>query len=112
MDVHERTTALIGKGQLQVFKNCFIAVLALEWLCDFTSIMGRDEPEEMAAHFVWFGLSQLLVINARAPILLSFSLSEGQPAVASQLQYVIGFFIEYHSKCYVRSRVSSVAQPK
>ncbi|KAF8511193.1 putative regulator of G-protein signaling protein [Gautieria morchelliformis] len=56
MDVHERATALIGKGQLQVFKNCFTAVSALEWLCDFTSIVGRDEAAEMAAHFVRFGL--------------------------------------------------------
>lgn len=56
MDVHERASGLIGKGQLQVFKNCFTAVTALEWLCDFTSIVGRDEAAEMAAHFVRFGL--------------------------------------------------------
>ena len=32
----------------------------LEWLCDFTSIVGRDEAAEMAAHFVRFGLIALV----------------------------------------------------
>lgn len=37
-------------------KNCFAAVTALEWLCDFTSVIGREEAAEMAAQFVRFGL--------------------------------------------------------
>ena len=41
-------------------KNTFQAVSALEWLCDFTSIVGRDEAAEMAAHFVRFGFIQLV----------------------------------------------------
>lgn len=41
-------------------KFCFSSVTALEWLCDFTSIVGRDEAAEMAAHFVRFGLVQLV----------------------------------------------------
>ncbi|KAF8529272.1 regulator of G protein signaling domain-containing protein [Hysterangium stoloniferum] len=60
MDIQERSNPLIGKGQLQVYKNCFTAVSALEWLCDFTSIVGRDEAAEMAAHFVRFGLISLV----------------------------------------------------
>ncbi|KIM25546.1 hypothetical protein M408DRAFT_74066 [Serendipita vermifera MAFF 305830] len=59
-DVIERAPQLIGKGPLQTFKYCFLAVNALEWLCDFTSIVGRDEAAEMAAHFVRFGLITLL----------------------------------------------------
>ena len=59
-DVVERAPQLIGKGPLQTFKYCFLAVNALEWLCDFTSIVGRDEAAEMAAHFVRFGLITLL----------------------------------------------------
>lgn len=59
-DVIERAPQLIGKGPLQTFKFCFLAVNALEWLCDFTSIVGRDEAAEMAAHFVRFGLIVLL----------------------------------------------------
>ena len=59
-DVQERAPQLIGKGPMQTFKNCFSAVTALEWLCDFTSIVGRDEAAEMAAHFVRFGLIALL----------------------------------------------------
>ncbi|KAG8936378.1 hypothetical protein FRC03_012438 [Tulasnella sp. 419] len=54
-DVVERS----GKNN-QTFKNCFAAVAALEWLCDFTSIVGRDEAAEMAAHFVRFGLITLV----------------------------------------------------
>ncbi len=59
-DVQERAPQLIGKGPMQTFKNSFSAVTALEWLCDFTSIVGRDEAAEMAAHFVRFGLITLL----------------------------------------------------
>jgi DNA-binding PadR family transcriptional regulator len=59
-DVVERAPQLIGKGPLQTYKHCFLAVNALEWLCDFTSIVGRDEAAEMAAHFVRFGLITLL----------------------------------------------------
>ncbi len=50
---------LLGKGQ-QVHKYCFAAVTALEWLCDFTSVVGREEAAEMAAQFVRFGLITLV----------------------------------------------------
>lgn len=43
-----------------VHKFCFQAVAALEWLCDFTSVVGREEAAEMAAHFVRFGLITLV----------------------------------------------------
>lgn len=41
-------------------KYCFAAVTALEWLCDFTSVVGREEAAEMAAQFVRFGLITLV----------------------------------------------------
>ncbi|KAI5981884.1 regulator of G protein signaling domain-containing protein [Pisolithus marmoratus] len=41
-------------------KYCFSAVSALEWLCDFTSVVGREEAAEMAAQFVRFGLIVLV----------------------------------------------------
>ena len=56
-DVTER--ALAGKPQ-QLHKHCFPAVTALEWLCDFTSVVGREEAAEMAAQFVRFGLITLV----------------------------------------------------
>ncbi|KAF8204830.1 regulator of G protein signaling domain-containing protein [Pholiota molesta] len=40
--------------------HCFPAVTALEWLCDFTSVVGREEAAEMAAQFVRFGLVTLV----------------------------------------------------
>jgi len=43
-----------------VQKYCFQAVTALEWLCDFTSVIGREEAAEMAAQFVRYGFIQLV----------------------------------------------------
>jgi len=57
--VTERAQPLLGKGQ-QRPKLCFPAVSALEWLCDFTSVVGREEAAEMAAQFVRFGLITLV----------------------------------------------------
>lgn len=50
---------LLGKPN-PVIKHCFAAVTALEWLCDFTSVVGREEAAEMAAQFVRFGLITLV----------------------------------------------------
>jgi hypothetical protein len=41
-------------------KFCFQAVAGLEWLCDFTSVVGREEAAEMGAQFVRFGLITLV----------------------------------------------------
>ncbi|KAJ3504739.1 hypothetical protein NLJ89_g7781 [Agrocybe chaxingu] len=58
-DVTERAQPLLGRPA-QVHKHCFAAVSALEWLCDFTSVVGREEAAEMAAQFVRFGLITLV----------------------------------------------------
>lgn len=50
---------LLGKSN-SVIRYCFAAVTALEWLCDFTSVVGREEAAEMAAQFVRFGLITLV----------------------------------------------------
>jgi GTPase-activating protein SST2 len=55
MDVTEK-----GQTKGQAHKYCFAAVTALEWLCDFTSVVGREEAAEMAAQFVRFGLITLV----------------------------------------------------
>jgi len=64
---HERSkgvalTDVAEKGSIknEVHKFCFAAVTALEWLCDFTSVVGREEAAEMAAQFVRFGLITLV----------------------------------------------------
>lgn len=59
MDVQERAQPLLGKAMV-MHKHCFAAVSALEWLCDFTSVVGREEAAEMAAQFVRFGLITLV----------------------------------------------------
>jgi hypothetical protein len=40
--------------------HCFSAVAALDWLCDFSMVAGRDEAADIAAHFVRFGLITLV----------------------------------------------------
>ncbi|EMD40995.1 regulator of G-protein domain protein [Gelatoporia subvermispora B] len=55
-DVIDRTS---GKTPV-THQHCFAAVTALEWLCDFTSVIGREEAAEMAAQFVRFGLISLV----------------------------------------------------
>jgi len=57
-DITERNQPL-GRAA-QIHKHCFAAVSALEWLCDFTSVVGREEAAEMAAQFVRFGLITLV----------------------------------------------------
>ena len=47
-------------GKPVTHRNCFPAVSALEWLCDFTSVIGREEAAEMAAQFVRYGLIALV----------------------------------------------------
>ncbi|KAF7301590.1 CRG1 protein [Mycena indigotica] len=59
MDVNDRAQALQGKSQA-LHKYSFAAITALEWLCDFTSVVGREEAAEMAAQFVRFGLITLV----------------------------------------------------
>jgi GTPase-activating protein SST2 len=60
MDVTERSQPIMGKASTAVTKHCFAAVAALEWLCDFTSVIGREEAAEMGAQFVRFGLIALV----------------------------------------------------
>ena len=60
MDVTERIQPIMGRATTTVQKYCFAAVAALEWLCDFTSVIGREEAAEMAAQFVRFGLITLV----------------------------------------------------
>lgn len=59
MDVPDKSPVGVGKTSI-VAKNCFAAVTALEWLCDFTSVIGREEAAEMAAQFVRYGLITLV----------------------------------------------------
>lgn len=58
-DVQEKGQPLGNKPTI-THKHCFAAVTALEWLCDFTSVVGREEAAEMAAQFVRFGLIALV----------------------------------------------------
>ena len=58
MDVTDRQSS--SSGRPITHRYGFAALAALEWLCDFTSVVGREEAAEMAAQFVRFGLITLV----------------------------------------------------
>jgi GTPase-activating protein SST2 len=60
MDMTDRQPSSTGKSHLMTHRYCFAALAALEWLCDFSSVVGREEAAEMAAQFVRFGLITLV----------------------------------------------------
>ncbi|SPO39399.1 probable Regulator of G-Protein Signaling Protein [Pseudozyma flocculosa] len=54
------------KGQgLKTFRHTFHALAAIDWLCDFTTVCGKDEAAEIAAHFVRVGLLTQIVDKSR-----------------------------------------------
>lgn len=90
IDVQERPPQMIGKAPLQTYKCCFPAISALEWLCDFTSIVGRDEAAEMAAHFVRFGLIQLVSDKRKtgdSAVIFTVRGSANTPGTATQGEF-------------------------
>ena len=60
MDISDRQPSGSGRSHPVTQRYCFAALAALEWLCDFTSVVGREEAAEMAAQFVRFGLIALV----------------------------------------------------
>ena len=46
----------------------FLASAGMDWLCDFTTIVGRDEAAEMCAHFVRYGLIKMVPDTKSRPI--------------------------------------------
>ncbi|KAI0293750.1 regulator of G protein signaling [Russula brevipes] len=56
MDVTDRPPTSFGKSQAITHRFCFAALIAIEWLCDFVSVVDREEAAEIAAQFVRFGL--------------------------------------------------------
>lgn len=59
-DTVDRVSGSGGRTNIQNIKNTFGSIAALEWICDFTSIVGRDEAAEMMAHFVRFNFIELV----------------------------------------------------
>ncbi|KZS97723.1 regulator of G protein signaling [Sistotremastrum niveocremeum HHB9708] len=57
---HSERSIQQNRNHVQHYKHCFFAVQALEWLCDFTSVTGRDEAAEMCAHFSRLGFVELV----------------------------------------------------
>ncbi|PWN18981.1 regulator of G protein signaling superfamily [Microstroma glucosiphilum] len=58
-DIVDKSAKGPTKGPVKI-KHTFPAVSALDWLCDFSTICGRDEAAEVAAHFQRLGLIELV----------------------------------------------------
>ena len=94
-DVTERAQPLLGKPQLH-HKHCFAAVTALEWLCDFTSVVGREEAAEMAAQFVRFGLITLVSDKRKAnEAAIIFTVRGSAPGGNSPVSVSYNYFFSY-----------------
>ncbi|PWN94082.1 regulator of G protein signaling superfamily [Acaromyces ingoldii] len=59
----KKTKSLPTKSNLH--RHVFTAIATLDWLCDFTTICGRDEAAEVAAHFVRMGFIELIAEKPR-----------------------------------------------
>ena len=59
MDMTNRQPSPTGKSH-SITHHCCFALAALGWLCDFSSVVGREEAVEMAVQFVCFGLITLV----------------------------------------------------
>ena len=94
-DVTERAQPLLGKTQPH-HKHCFAAVTALEWLCDFTSVVGREEAAEMAAQFVRFGLITLVSDKRKAnEAAIIFTVRGSAPGGNSPVSVSYNYFFSY-----------------
>jgi hypothetical protein len=94
-DVTERAQPLLGRPQLH-HKHCFAAVTALEWLCDFTSVVGREEAAEMAAQFVRFGLVTLVSDKRKAnEAAIIFTVRGSAPGGNSHVSVGYKYFFSY-----------------
>lgn len=49
-----------AKGKADPPELIFYAVTAIDWLLDFTTLVGKDEASEMLAHFVRYGFIKIV----------------------------------------------------
>lgn len=63
-DVHEK-----AKGRApRLIKHSFNSMGALDWLCDFTTVCGKDEAAEIMAHFQRLNLIQLVLDKSKREV--------------------------------------------
>jgi hypothetical protein len=84
-DIQERrgasaATVINVGGTVETVRNTFTALIALEWLCDFTTIVGRDEAAEMCSHFMRYKLIELVSDKTRNQDDLMTFTSRGPPS--------------------------------
>ncbi|KLO16392.1 hypothetical protein SCHPADRAFT_926622 [Schizopora paradoxa] len=68
---------VVGQSNADSAKCRFLVVDALDWLCDFTSVRGRDDAAVISAHFVRCGLIRMFSNEKRKGPSLIFTV-QGQ----------------------------------
>lgn len=63
-DAPDRTLGIVVRVREREFQ--FNAMMAIDWLLDFTTVIGIEEASEVLAHFVRYGLIQLVSDRTRA----------------------------------------------
>ncbi|KAG8803763.1 hypothetical protein FRC17_006125 [Serendipita sp. 399] len=66
-DFVEKATRKVGERPSQTFRYCFKSADAIDWLCDFTSMIRREEALDLAVNFVRQGFITL-VHDRRRPL--------------------------------------------
>lgn len=64
-DITDKSQKGTKSSAATTIKHTFPAVNALDWLCDYTTICGRDEAAEICAHFHRMGLIELVKDTSR-----------------------------------------------
>ncbi|KAG5219841.1 regulator of protein signaling domain-containing protein [Salix suchowensis] len=83
--LHERSKGIVLKDftstgkQRRKHRCCFSAVSAMEWMCDFTSVVGREEAAEIAAQFCRFRLIALVSEDVRDEDAIVFTVRGSGP---------------------------------
>ena len=110
MDISER--GAMG-GKASTHKACFPAVSALEWLCDFTSVIGR---EEAAVQFVRYGLITLVSDRRRnndSAIIFTVRGAAGGPNSPIQVRFQEPSRVQHFAyDRYPHSNAASSAVPR
>jgi GTPase-activating protein SST2 len=81
--------------------HCFQATPALEWLCDFTSVVSREEATEIATQFIRFDLIAPLRNGSEFATVRS-STPAGTSVYVSYRSDILSFLLFFISHCVAR----------
>lgn len=82
-DVTEKTKA----GQLQIVKNVFNSIGAIDWLVDYSTCCCREEAGEIMAHFVRYNLIALYLDKSKTGDRVVASEVKGTSSGSTEVEY-------------------------